>query len=178
MDPKSRYSNDSSDGAGLYTWDLDTDTLYADSAMAELFGLDKALTGHGLPQRIYLERVFADDRPALAGAIRDAILTGAAFQESYRVHNVHGEVVRVLALGRCFRDIENQPRFYAGIVFPMPEEQSGDTGLLWQCLSALETAKRDGRDDVSAVLIEAIKKLNSDDSLNTGNNVLAFRRAG
>ena len=162
MYPKSRYSNDNSDGAGLYTWDLGTDTLYADSAMAELFGLDGALTEHGLPQRRYLDRVFADDRAALAGAIRTAILTGEAFQESYRVHKWDGRIVRVLALGRCFRDVDNHPRFYAGIVFPMPEEQSSDDGLLWQCLSALEMAKRDGRDDVSALLVEAIRKLNRD----------------
>lgn len=172
MFPKSRNSNDISDDAGLYTWDLETDTLYADAAMAVLFGLDAALTEHGLPQGRYLERVFEADRPALAGAIRDAIMTGAAFQESYRVHKAGGDVVRVLALGRCFRDTDKQPRFYSGIVFPMPEEHFGDASLLWQCLSALEMAKRDGRDDVSALLAEAIKKLNRSD------NVVAFQRVG
>ncbi|MGV3553609.1 PAS domain-containing protein [Rhizobium sp.] len=162
MNPKRQHSNGGGDGssdAGLYTWDLNTDTAYADSALAALFGIDKTLAEHGLPLQSYLDRVHADDRPALAGAIRKAILTGEPFQESYRVHNADGEITRILGLGRCFRDTNEQPRFYAGIVFPMPEERTGEDGLLWQCLSALEMAKRDGRNDVSALLAEAVRKL-------------------
>ena len=152
-------SNDNVSDAGLYTWDLGTDMLYADSALAELFGLDKAESEHGLPLTRYVERVHIEDRPMLAGAIRQAILTGQPFQESYRVHKSNGDAVRILAFGRCFRDGQGMPRFYAGIVFPMPQEQATDDGLLWQCLSALEAAKREGRHDVAAAIAVAIGKL-------------------
>lgn len=153
------HSSKTDGDAGLYTWDLQTDMFYADSALAELFGLDQALAERGLPVSRYLDRVVDVDRPALAGAIRHAILSGDPLQESYRVHSGNGDVVRLLDFARCFRDTEEQPRFYAGIVFPMAQEQDDGDGLMWQCMSALETAKREGRIDVAAALVQAIKRL-------------------
>lgn len=159
MMSKILHSNDNSNDAGLYTWDLTTDTLYADSALAELFGLEKSESERGLPLNRYVERIHVEDRSFVAGAIRQALLTGQPFQESYRVYKSDGSSVRILAFGKCFRDSHGEPRLYAGIVFPCPDEQACDDGLLWQCLSALEMAKSEGRHDVVASLLEAIKKL-------------------
>lgn len=159
MQPTLSYSNDNNADAGLFAWDLASDKLYADSALANLFGIDKADAERGLPLTRYVVRVHTEHRAALAYAIRQAIITGQPFQESYRVYKSNGEVVRILGFGRCFRDSCDEPRFYAGIVFPVPENQSSNDSVLWHCLSALEAAKREGRDDIAASLMDVITKL-------------------
>ena len=60
--------------AGFYAWDIPDNILYADSALAALFGLDAGLAERGLPIENYLERVHPDDRPRLAKTIRDSII--------------------------------------------------------------------------------------------------------
>lgn len=61
-------------GAGLFTWDMSSDTLYADSALAELFGLGSEDTERGLPFQTYIARVHPEDAPLLARKISDAII--------------------------------------------------------------------------------------------------------
>jgi PAS domain-containing protein len=152
-------ANDNTGDAGLYTWVLSTDTLYADTALAELFGIDKDLAEHGLPVQSYFDRVYADDMPRLAKAIRTAILTGRPFQETYRVFQADDSLIQIVAFGRCFSDDAGNPQHYAGIVFPMPATPEDEADLRWLCVAALERASDDGRQDVANLLVKALKKL-------------------
>lgn len=152
-------ANDNSEDAGLYTWDLETNTLYADSAVADVFGLDWTKTEHGLPVQAYLDRVFPDDKPSLAQAISEAITSGQPFQASYRVFRADGAIALVTAFGKCFSSAEGDPKFYSGIVFPMPEETPTNSDLRWLCLAALNMAKNKGRTDVASIISEALVKL-------------------
>lgn len=161
MSAQIRMSPQASDNvdAGIYTWDLETNTLYADSAVAQLFGLDPAETVNGLPIQAYLERVHPDDRSALAGDISVAITSGEPFQAFYRVISASGGVTPIHAFGKCFSDQTNNPKIYSGIVLPMPEEMPVNNDLRWLCLAALEAAKREGRPDVASNLRDALAKL-------------------
>jgi PAS domain-containing protein len=104
--------------AGLFTWDMNADLVYADSALAALFGLDAAETERGLPVQAYLDRVHPDDVAGLAKQISDAIIAQHPTVQHYRSMNATGSYVRVSAFGRCFRDRNNNPIHYAGIVVP------------------------------------------------------------
>jgi len=118
-------SSDRMPDAGLFTWDLNTNLLYADSALAELFGLDPDETAHGLPVQSYLDRVHPQDAPALAKQINDAIIAQHPTVQEYRSRRSDGSYVLVTAFGRCFRDRLDNPVHYAGIVMPVDQSLSG-----------------------------------------------------
>jgi PAS domain S-box-containing protein len=105
--------------AGIYTWCLEEDTLYADTALAALFGLDPAATLRGLPVTDYMARVHPDDQAAVADLVRQAVEFGRPYRAEYRVLDTSGSTRRVMAYGRCFRDREGVPAHYAGIIQPI-----------------------------------------------------------
>lgn len=115
---ESALMSDSVPDAGFYSWDIPENILYADNALAELFGLDQTLAETGLPIDIYLERVHAEDRPRLAKTIRDSIVGHHPQQEAYRVMSASGSYVAVASHGRVFRDATGNPVRYVGIVIP------------------------------------------------------------
>ncbi|MBB3656686.1 PAS domain S-box-containing protein [Rhizobium sp. BK650] len=109
--------------AGIYTWDVVKNLVFADSALAELFGLDPAATVHGLPLEDYLARVHPDDRPQLAKTISEVLVADIAQQSTYRVQGRDGRYRMVEAFGRAFRDHSGSPVLYSGIVVPAAEQE-------------------------------------------------------
>jgi PAS domain S-box-containing protein len=107
--------------AGIFTWCLETDTLFGDSAVGELFGLDPADTLKGLPIGAYLSRIVEEDRIAVASAISQAVRDGQPYRAEYHVIDSNGDVRPVAAFGRCFRDKTGNPIHYAGIVHPLDQ---------------------------------------------------------
>lgn len=105
--------------AGIYTWCLEHDTLYGDTALAALFGLDPAATLRGLPVTDYIARVHPDDQGTVAQMIREAVEDGGPYRAEYRVMDASGSIRPVMAFGRCFRDSTGIPVHYAGIVHPV-----------------------------------------------------------
>ncbi len=90
--------------AGIFTWSLAENALYADTAVARLFGLDPKEALCGLSPAAYLARVHTEDRANVARLWMKAVADGAARH--------------VIAHGRCFRDRTGAPAHYAGIVYP------------------------------------------------------------
>ncbi len=113
-----RISGERMPDTGLFTWDMNDDLVYADSALAELFGLDPNETERGLPVQAYLDRVHPDDVGRLAKQISDAIIAQHPTVQHYRAKKAGGSYAQVSAFGRCFRDREGNPVHYAGIVVP------------------------------------------------------------
>lgn len=145
--------------AGIFTWNIETDTVFGDSAIAHLFGMsvDDALSGQ--PIAAYLQRIHPEDLATVAGEIREAITTGAPYQCQYRVLGA-GEVYRnVEAFGRCFRSRDGLPIQYAGIVFPFEVSQTASEPLLDACTAALGIAVHTGRDDIAAKLGTIVRDL-------------------
>ncbi|MGF9567762.1 PAS domain-containing protein [Neorhizobium sp. BT27B] len=111
--------------ACFFTWDVPDNLLYADGALARLFGMAEASAEQGLPIEDYLARVHPEDLPRLAKAIRDSIVEHTAQQENYRVLNSDGRYVSVSSFGKGFRDKTGAPVRYVGIVVPV--EQPAET---------------------------------------------------
>ena len=108
--------------AGIFTWCLDTDTLYADSAVANLFGLDPEQTVGGLPIADYLTWVHPDDKGALARRISQAVVDGQPYNAAFRIVDPMGKIRLVMSFGRCFRDKIGNPAHYAGIIHPIDDD--------------------------------------------------------
>ena len=104
---------------GIFTWSLAEDTVYGDTAIASLFGLDPAETICGLPIASYIERIHTDDRARVAALISQAVRGGMPYHAEYRVLDAFDEIRWVMAMGRCFRNRQGDPNHYAGIVYPL-----------------------------------------------------------
>lgn len=114
--------------AGLYAWDIEKNLVFADAALASLFGLDATKTVHGLPIETYLDRVHPEDRPPLAKVIHNTIITETPLQSTYRVRDRNGVYRWVAAFGRAFRDRSDNPTLYSGIVVPaLQMERNGQS---------------------------------------------------
>ena len=109
---------------GFFTWDVPENILYADRALADLFGLDPTAASQGLPIEAYLDRVHPDDKPQLAKTIRDSIVTDRPQQETYRVLNKDGHHVFVTGYGRGFRSKDGNTTRYVGVVVPINADTS------------------------------------------------------
>lgn len=113
--------------AGIYTWDIGKNLVFADAALADLFGLDPKETVQGLPLETYLDRVHPGDRPTLAKIISQTIIAETPQQTEYRVQGHDGIYRSVVAFGRAFRDKTGTPILYSGIVVPANEIDDGGT---------------------------------------------------
>jgi PAS domain S-box-containing protein len=107
------------DEAGIWTWYLNENILYADTAVARLFGMDPEEALIGLPVEPYLARIHPEDRPDVCRAISDAVVGGQTYHAEYRVTDAFGETRIVISFGRCFRDRTGNPVQYAGISYPL-----------------------------------------------------------
>lgn len=113
-----QVSGETHPDAGIYTWDIERNLVFADAALAGLFGLDPEETVCGLPLEAYLDRVHPDDKPALAKIISQTIIANLPQQGGYRVLSGDGIYQSVTAFGRAFRDRSGSPILYSGIVVP------------------------------------------------------------
>ncbi|MGF9567784.1 PAS domain-containing protein [Neorhizobium sp. BT27B] len=113
-----QVDEDAPEEVGFFTWDITDNTLYADGALAALFGLEAADTANGLPIEGYLKRVHPEDRPRLAKTIRDSIVANRPQQETYRVRDVRGNYTSVTGYGRGFPRLNGDTVRYVGVVVP------------------------------------------------------------
>jgi hypothetical protein len=141
--------------AGIYHWDLSTDRLCVDSAVANLIGMDPALAEAGFPLARYMERVHENDRDALDNAVRISLATGAALNVSYRLRNACDDYVDVIESGRCFA-CSGEPSFMSGIVFPFSTHEAAAFGHLLAAHSQLE---RDGASRDAKLVLDLIGRL-------------------
>lgn len=93
--------------------------LYADTAIARLFGLDPDEALRGLSVDQYIARIHPLDRSRVARSMSEAVADCEPYFEEYRVEDCFGETRKVMALGRCFRDRTGNPVHYAGITYPL-----------------------------------------------------------
>jgi PAS domain-containing protein len=140
----------------VFTWDLESNVLHADGALAKLFGLDAELVLRGLPLQTFIERIHSPDRPRVAEAIHHAVLAGDPYHIEYRVLGKGDLLSEVMAFGRCFRNKDGVPSQYAGIVFPVMERSTeGDPVLAHVALAhkhAVEEGRREVADALEAIL--------------------------
>ncbi len=145
--------------SGFFTWEMATDQLYADGAVAEMFGLDQKATECGLPLETYLQRIHPEDRAGVAAEIQKAINTARPEQQSYRVAQADGDYSYVMVFGRCFRDRNGVPTLYAGIICPVSDEPALTKPLVRYCLTAYEIAVQEGNEAVAQHLLAALTEL-------------------
>jgi len=109
---------------GIFTWNLERNILFADAAVAALFGLPSEATTRGLPLEAYLARVHPVDRGPMARVISEAIIAEVPQRDTYRVQRADGVYAMVAVFGRAFRDEDDSPVLYSGIIVAVPESNN------------------------------------------------------
>jgi hypothetical protein len=93
--------------------------------LAEIYGIDAELMDQGVPVMEIFERIHTAERPSIAKAAHDAVLTGGHYQVSYRVVRPDASVLPVVEIGRCFQYQDGVPTLCAGMVFPTTAQAAG-----------------------------------------------------
>jgi PAS domain-containing protein len=146
-------------GMAFFSWDLATDRLYGDAAMAGLFNAEVDEMAAGMPILSLIERIAVDDRARIAAAVHRAITTGLLFQEQYRIDHGGRGSVEVFAVGRCLRDASGIPFIYNGTIVEVPARagSASNDPLTGYCRSALDLAERQGNELAARYLSSALK---------------------
>ncbi len=148
-------------GAGFYSWSLQTNILTADKAYADIYEIDERELAQGLPVEYILARIVDQDRPRLAARIHDVILGGQSFVSSYGVVCPSGCTKALLSMGSCSKDANGDPSIYTGIV--LVERNFGNAVEAVQLESQISAAidlARSGRHELTErYLVSAFKSL-------------------
>jgi len=155
----------SSDDAGVFNWNVDTNLLCADEHFADIFGLDPDDVRNGLPIETYLAAIWEGDRRSVAKTLHQAITTGGSCFQDYHVARPDGSMIHVVGIGRCFRNIEGEATRYVGVVFDDVELDNTQTEtLLSLYYRNTERATFELEEDAgSDVLTRAVNRLEEKD---------------
>ncbi|WDZ81960.1 PAS domain-containing protein (plasmid) [Ensifer adhaerens] len=71
---------------------------------------------------LYLDRFHPEDQTYVAKQITDTIVGARAQQSIYRVKGRNGQYVSVIVFARCFRDRDDIPVLYSGLLKGQPPQ--------------------------------------------------------
>lgn len=164
----------SSDDAGVFNWNVDTNLLCADEHFADIFGLDPDDVRNGLPIETYLAAVWEGDRRSVAKTLHQAISTGGSCFQDYHVARPDGSMVHVVGIGRCFRNVEGEATRYVGVVFDDVELDNDQTKTMldryYRSNEQTTFAPEDGA--AADVLTQALRRLEDSEKDKKGQMVV------
>ena len=117
-------------GAGVWDWDVETDTLRWDDRMVELFGYsigDFKMDGgwHICSYSHFLDRVHEDDKHRVQNSIDNCLDYHRPYRITYRVVRPdHSEVSLILAAGDVYKTLHEHR--LVGVCLPVEESTHND----------------------------------------------------
>jgi len=147
---------------GFCTWQVCENSLVGDDVFAKIYGYDVQQVAAGVPIENLLSRIAPGDRERIAKEVHEAIISGNAYNTSFRVLSPQG-VRHVTYFGRCLRDAEGLPSFFSGTISEhLPEENVSDSSSAeLHCRAALGFARRQHNTMASHHLAKALTALGS-----------------
>jgi len=162
---------------GVWDWDLSSNLIFADEAVANAFGLDPDLTRKGLPADSYFSNIHHEDRQMVIDHSLRSIAANGSCSDNFRIVRRDG-TKWVHSQGRCFASGENAPKCFVGLIselapqqpFELPESYyfsggAANDDVLYLCLHAKRIATRTNRPFLTYLLEMVIAEV-------TGSNVM------
>jgi signal transduction histidine kinase/CheY-like chemotaxis protein/GAF domain-containing protein len=143
-------------GVGAWDWDIAADVVRADERFARLYGVDAEFARRGAPLQDFFRAIHPDDLPALQTTIAKTVQDGSAFSVEYRLVQPDGDVVWVIAEGRCVLDAEGRTIRLPGVSFDITERKRVE--IRQAALLRLHDALRD-LNDPSTISAEAARSV-------------------
>ena len=111
-----------------WNWNVRENRLYADANLARLYGVSGSDVDGG-PVEAYLAAIHPDDLPRVQARIEQALDTGEAFSDSYRVHGIDGRWRHVEARGKVSYGADGQPEWLPGVALDVTARKEAEAGL-------------------------------------------------
>lgn len=124
-----RLALSAANGVGIWDWDVQNDRLYADSKIAQVYGIDPARAAEGAPLTEYVQKVHLEDRAHVEQAIAQTLRTGAEYSAEYRLMQEDGSVRWVAARGRCILSPDGAPLRFAGVTTDISDRKQIEEAL-------------------------------------------------
>jgi PAS domain-containing protein len=140
---------------GLWLWDIENDTVFADASLARYFGIDPGRAASGAPISDYLSNVHQDDREKTRQAIADAVDRCSEFRHAYRVRDDAGVWRRIAAVGNCFQFPGRQRHFFPGCIVDLDAQDGSNPVALRSLLMLLHRAQNASDPNAAAFALEA-----------------------
>ncbi|BDT58196.1 hypothetical protein MasN3_16900 [Massilia varians] len=111
-----------------WNWNVRENRLYADANLARLYGVPEADIDGG-PVEAYLAAIHPDDVARVQARIADALATGDAFDDSYRVRGADGRWRHVEARGKVSFGDDGQAEWLPGVALDVTAQKEAEAGL-------------------------------------------------
>jgi PAS domain S-box-containing protein len=105
-----------------WTWDIETNRLFADESLARLFNLNPTDADGELLDK-YIKSIHPDDWPRVQAALELSAKTGAEYEADYRIIQPDGSVRWVTARGRPERDDTGRPIRMPGVLVDITDRK-------------------------------------------------------
>ncbi len=113
--------------AGLWEYDISTDTITWSDNMWQLYGLDfKSITP---THETWLNTIIPEDREMVELAVQEALSTGGEYSCRWRILDTDGKQRWLMSKGSPFKDSSGTIVRYAGVVIDITEQQKKDDAL-------------------------------------------------
>ncbi|WMJ74129.1 PAS domain S-box protein [Cytophagaceae bacterium ABcell3] len=115
---------------GTWSWDIKSETFYADKRFASLIGLSPKKAFVGIPITEAWNTIHPLDIDRVGKSIAKAISMRKKFSEEYRLQQNDGKVRWVMERGKCFYDSEGNPETFSGVTVDITERKLAEQALL------------------------------------------------
>ncbi|MEB0058156.1 PAS domain-containing protein [Variovorax sp. LG9.2] len=114
---------------GTWMWDVQTDMVFADEALATAFSLQAPDRQGGLPISRFLEAIHPDDLSKVQAAIAESLAQGAPYRVEYRVRTLDARWRWVEASGYVEHDAMNRPLRFPGVMVDIDSRKLAEQAL-------------------------------------------------
>ena len=111
-----------------WNWNVRENRLYADANLARLYGVP-ARDIDGGPVEAYLAAIHPDDVARVQARIANALASGEAFGDNYRVRGADGRWRHVEARGKVSFGDDGQPEWLPGVALDVTAQKEAEAGL-------------------------------------------------
>lgn len=108
---------------GTWVWTISDDRFVADARFAASFGLGEAECKSGLPLKLVMESIHADDRTRVEAAVEEVMRRGGAYRCEYRVRQSDGCFRWVEANGRVEQDAAGRAIRFPGVLLDIEDRR-------------------------------------------------------
>lgn len=105
-----------------WTWDIPSNSLYANQTMARLFSVPSA-GASGAPLENYVRAIHPDDWPRVSAALSASVESGVEYEAEYRIQQPDGSDRWVVARGRVEQDETGRPVRMPGVMIDITERK-------------------------------------------------------
>lgn len=102
-------------------WDITNDTLYGDSTLFKLLGIEQDQMNR--PTHLFTDVVHSDDRQRVLDLIDEAKKNGITFEADYRILTARSEPKWVFSRGRFAYNKQDEPITFSGILINVSDRK-------------------------------------------------------